>query len=834
MMQIADYRRKGRLLADYLPWAALVAPGIVLNKDGSLQRSFRFRGPDLESASEAELIAACARLNNMLRRFGNGWALFFEATRHPAPGYPQSSFSDAASWLVDQERQARFAGEDGARHHFESSCYLTLCWLPPVDELGRLEQLLLLRPKARESFELRERLAFFRRETDRAFDLLQPILAEIEPLDDEATLTYLHGCISTRRHRVKAPSIPVYLDALLVDTPLVGGLEPMLGEQHLRSLTVLGFPDLTRPGLLDDLNQLAMPYRWMSRFIPMDKPDAERMLNRLRRQWFARRKSMLMLLREVLYQQPAPLIDPDADNKVADADLALQELGGDHVTFGYLTITVTISDASASAAADKLRMVEKVINGAGFATIRESVNAVEAWLGSLPGHLYANIRQPLIHSLNLAHLVPLSCIWAGPERNDHLAGPPLLLAETRGATPFRLSTHIGDVGHMMIVGPTGAGKSVLLALIALQFRRYPDSRIAIFDKGASARLAVLAMGGCFHDFAAAWADGGEAGPGAALLQPLCHIDEPAERSWAVDWVLQLLAQEAVVLTPEVKDAVWSALNSLASAPEAERTLTGLVALLPSRHLQLALKPFTLEGPHGALLDGARQQLALADVTCFEMEALMRQPQVILPVLTYLFHLLEKRFDGCPGLLVLDEAWLFLDHPLFAARLRDWLKTLRKKNVAVIFATQSLADIAASSIAATIIESCPQRIFLPNDRAHEPQLRAIYEGFGLNARQIGLIATASSKRDYYLQSRRGNRLFELGLGPIALSLCAAASPRAQRLIDELLIRHGRQGLLKAWLRKSGLSWAAELAEQYERELSAAASDAGQRVFKEDWS
>ena len=119
----------------------------------------------------------------------------------------------------------------------------------------------------------------------------------------------------------------------------------------------------------------------------------------------------------------------------------------------------------------------------GSSSVRESVNAVEAWLGSLPGHVYANVRQPLIHTLNLAHLMPLSSVWAaGPARNDYLDGPPLLYAETSGSTPFRLSTHVGDVGHQLIVGPTGAGKSVLLALLALQFRRYPGAQVYIFDK----------------------------------------------------------------------------------------------------------------------------------------------------------------------------------------------------------------------------------------------------------------------------------------------------------------------------------------------------------------
>ena len=600
----------------------------------------------------------------------------------------------------------------------------------------------------------------------------------------------------------------MYLDAVLVDTPLVGGLEPMLGARHLRTLTVTGFPTASRPGILDALNEADFPYRWTTRFIALDKADATKLLTKIRRQWFNKRKSIAALLREVLYNQPTQLLDSDADNKVADADLALQALGGDHVAFGYLTTTITVSDEDRGRVEDKIRQVERITGGLGFATIREGVNAVEAWLSSLPGHAYANVRQPIVHTLNLAHLMPLSSVWAGPTRNAHLDGPPLLVGHTAGSTPFRLSTHVGDVGHMMVVGPTGAGKSVLLALIALQFRRYPQSQLYIFDKGLSARAAVLAMGGAHHALGAG--DDGE----ALAFQPLRDIDIPAERAWTLEWVVALLAGEKVLVTPEVKEMVWAALNSLASAPPPERTMTGLALLLQSNALRSAIQPYTLDGPHGRLLDAAESGLALADVQCFETEALLGQASVVAPVLTYLFHRLEERFDGRPTLLILDEAWIFLDHPLFAARIREWLKTLRKKNVAVLFATQSLADVAGSSIAPVIIESCPQRILLPNDRAVEPQSRAAYERFGLNERQVELIARSTPKRHYYLQSARGNRLFELGLGPIALALCGASDPASQKRVDAILAEHGPERFASAFLDAAGLDWAADLTADFD--------------------
>jgi type IV secretion system protein VirB4 len=728
--------------------------------------------------------------------------LLFDAERVEALGYPDSSFPDAASWLVDKERQASFEGE---RDHFESRFHLTLVYLPPVDQADTAARTLLERRDDVQGRDWRQALAGFIAETDRAFDLLAGFMPEVRPLDDAETLAYLHRTISVRPHGVAVPETPMYLDALLADTPLTGGLEPMLGDRHLRTLTVIGFPNLSRPGILDQLNHQDFAYRWVTRFIALDKADATKALTKLRRQWFNKRKSVTALLREVIYNQPVQLLDSDADNKMVDADLALQALGGDHVAFGYLTTTITIADADRLRAADKVRSVERIVNGLGFTTIREGVNAVEAWLGSIPGHVYANVRQPLIHTLNLAHLMPLSSVWAGPARNPHLDGPPLLFAETSGSTPFRLSTHVGDVGHMLVVGPTGAGKSVLLALLALQFRRYRGAQVYVFDKGFSARAAVLAMGGAHH----ALGLGGDAGQRAIAFQPLRHIDQPDERAWAAEWIGALLAHEKVLVTPEVKEAVWSALTSLASAPGEERTLTGLSLLLQSGALRSALAPYTLEGPFGRLVDAAEDDLAIADVQCFETEGLMGQEGVVAPVLTYLFHRLEERFTGRPTLLVLDEAWIFLDHPLFAARIREWLKTLRKKNVAVLFATQSLADIANSSIAPAIIESCPQRILLPNDRAIEPQSRAAYARFGLNERQIELISRATPKRHYYLQSARGNRLFELGLGPIALALCGASDPATQARIDAQLAGHGAADFAARFLRDAGLDWAADL-------------------------
>ena len=802
MMNLAEYRRSTTRLADFLPWAALVDEGVILNKDGSFQRTARFRGPDLNSAVPAELVAVAGRINNALRRLGSGWAIFVEAQRHSAGRYPVSSFPDAASALVDAERKAEFE-EEGA--HYKSSYFLTFLNLPPPEDAARAERFLYEGRERGENADAREILRGFVDRTDRVLQLVEGFMPESRWLDDAETLTYLHSCISTNRQRVRVPEVPMYLDALLADQPLTGGLEPMLGDAHLRVLTIVGFPSATTPGILEELNALAFAYRWSTRAIMLDKTDAAKLLTKIRRQWFAKRKSIAAILKEVMTNEASALVDTDAHNKAMDADAALQELGSDLIGEAYVTTTVTVWHADPRIADERLRLVEKLIQGRDFTCMVETVNAVDAWLGSLPGHVYGNVRMAPVSTLNVAHMIPLSAVWAGPATDEHFKAPPLFFARTEGSTPFRFSLHVGDVGHTLVIGPTGAGKSVLLALMALQFRRYDGAQIFAFDFGGSIRAAALAMGGDWHDLGGALSEDASE---PVALQPLALIDDAAERGWAAEWLATILGREKVSITPEVKDHLWSALSSLASAPIGERTLTGLSVLLQSSSLKRALQSYCLGGPYGRLLDAEAERLGAASVQAFETEGLIGTGAAA-AVLAYLFHRIEGRLDGRPTLLIVDEGWLALDDENFAGQLREWLKTLRKKNASVVFATQSLSDIDGSIIAPTIIESCPTRLFLPNERAIEPQIAAIYHRFGLNDRQIEILARATPKRDYYCQSRRGNRLFDLGLGEVALAFTAASSKADQALIEQVLAEHGRENFVPGWLEVRGVAWASEL-------------------------
>ena len=406
----------------------------------------------------------------------------------------------------------------------------------------------------------------------------------------------------------------------------------------------------------------------------------------------------------------------------------------------------------------------------------------------------------MINTRNLADLIPLNSVWSGAPTAPcpyYPPGSPPLMLVASGSTPFRLNLHVDDVGHTLIFGPTGSGKSTLLALIAAQFRRYAQAQIFAFDKGRSMLPLTLAAAGDHYEI------GESDGDGAPTLAfcPLSELATDGDRAWASEWIETLVALQGVIITPDHRNAISRQVGLMASANG--RSLSDFVSGLQMREIKEALHHYTVDGPMGQLLDAESDGLSLRSFQTFEIEQLMNMGErSLVPVLLYLFRRIEKRLTGAPSLIVLDEAWLMLGHPTFRDKIREWLKVLRKANCAVILATQSISDAERSGIIDVLKESCPTKICLPNGAARESGTREFYERIGFNERQIEIVATALPKREYYVASPEGRRLFDMALGPVALSFAGASGKEDLKQIAALKSEHGDRWP-ERWLQQRGI-------------------------------
>ncbi len=806
-MLLPEHRRRPKGLADLLPWGAFIAPGTVVNKDGSLTAAFAYRGPDVDSATDEELSGLARHLNRAFLPLGGDWMLHVDAVRAAAAHYPQEgAFPDPVTALIDQERRQQYSR---SASHFETRYVLAVTHMPPPETHARAWGWFVEGAEER-AFDWSDQLGSFQRRLQDLQDALSARL-EIRRLDSEALASHLHLCVTGLSHPIRLSRTPCYLDVLLATEDLTGGFAPRIGRRHIAPIAITGFPAQTLPGILDFLNRLALPYRFSSRWLPLESETAERHLRRYRMKWFQKRRGLIGLLSEILQgegQKEPRFANRDALAMAEDADEAMAEAASKEVAYGYYTPVLILMSEDPSELREATREVQRQVRHHGFGARLEEVNAIEAYLGTLPGHGYPNVRRPLISTRNLADLLPVTSVWAGektcPSPLFPEGSPALLWAATSGSTPFRLTLHVSDVAHTLVIGPTGSGKSTLLGLLLAQWFRYEDAQVFVFDKGYSAMPLALAAGGEHFSIAAERAED-------LSFYPLAEIQEPKERTWAAEWLETLFHLSGAAITPGRRAAIHQALDLLAGAPS--RTLTDLEIRLPSRALREAIRPYTLQGPYGALFDAASDGLTESRFCVFEMSHLMEISQkVVAATLLYLFHRIEQRLDGKPTLLVIDEAWTFLMHGLFSERIGAWLKELRKKNAAVVFSTQSLADIQASEKRHVIYESCPTRILLPNAEAGTDHVRGLYREIGLNDREIQAIAEAVPKRDYYYTSPRGRRLIDLQLGPTALAFLGASDPTSLRRIESLAAGIGPTWPA-AWLEERGLTTqATELARR----------------------
>jgi type IV secretion system protein VirB4 len=807
------------ILPDKLPWQALVGP--VRNTDGSLQLSFRLYGPDLSGQPREVKGSAALRANNAIRRLGAGWVLYSEARRVPATDYPSSRFPHPLAQRIDDERRDWYLSPG---RHFYSEYYLTLRYLPPMGKSSWVQELWVQGQAPTQTTSEQEHIRTFAAEAAHLAGLLAGDQM-LKQLDASETLTYLHSCISHKRHKVAVPRYPLYLSYQLCDSAFRGGLDLQLGPHHLKVISISDFPDRSLAGLLQGLDNLGFEYRWTTRYIATPKHKAKKIMQRIQQQWFSQRKSTTSRIIEQLAGPQEAILDSDAINKAQAIDHARQEIGADIVGYGQLTDVIVVWDRDHGEAERRARVVEELINDAECVARIEELGAEDAWLSSVPGDVSHNPVRPMLSSLNRVHMLPgLLSVWSGPEWNERLNGPPLFYATTGGSTPFRVSTHAGERGNVLVLGPIRSGKTALVGFSAMQFLRYRDARIVMFQVKGGGKCETLCLGGRYIDL-------GAMGPS---FQPYRDIHIRQELEYRQEWTCDRLEEGRIPVSVLVRSFVGNALDKLSRAPVAQRTITELINVMRSLSAKGERTAPPKRGPQGiseglsdetkarrlwhleicealsyycgGILDADHDTPLDASVQCLEWESFLENsPRLVPAVLTHVWHELDRGFTGDPVLFIVDEFNRLVSQELIVSRIDRVVRTYGFRNVAMVVATQAVEDILSVRIGPLLLQSCPTRILLPNGAALSSACRAAYEALGLTPEQIQTIAQARPKRDYFFQREsEGGRLFELQLEGMALEVSGRSRPEHLRLMDQVLAAYGAKDFWRGWLQTCGLS------------------------------
>lgn len=832
-MIFKEYVSKERGLSDLLNYAHLVEDGIIINKDGAYLKVFKFQGPDINSATSTELDTLSQMINRMVTFLGDGWMLHVDEVRIPSRTYPKPGFfPDTVSALIDDERREFYQSEG---EHYENLQFLVFVWKFPQPTVKMAKHWFIEGVDRNEShLDLNKLLDYFNETILKCTQLLHGQLY-FQALNSADLLSYLNICITGSLAPVAVPPSESFLDVVLARQPVVGGYYPKIGHKYLKVLSIVGYLNQeTVPGLLEHMATYPLIYRWSNRFIPLSEASAELELKRYRKQWHNKVKGLVGIMREAILNKPTQKIDNDALSMKNETEMALTLNRNHSVRFGFWSSAIVLMHEDKSLMDMAVKELRGYLIQRGFECIEEEVNAFDAWIGTIPGQGSANVRRIFMTSQNLAHVLPLHTIWTGDAICSSSSllpknSPPVFYAATTGKTPFRFHLDVGDVGHQIMIGPTGAGKSTYLGFLVAQFFRYKNAQVFIFDKDYSHRALTEALEGNYYDIGNAK---------TLAFCPLADLSTPTKKMRAEQFIETLVELQNIPITPSIRSEIHKAMESLSHKNNiGRRSLTVFRSLVQQEDVRNALEFYSLQGQF-KLLDAEdtskdqQNSLNFRHLQSFEMGWLLNQkPDKYIPVLCYIFDQIEstlEEYEGkVPVLIVLEEAWLYVQHPVFANKLRDWLKTLRKKNARVIFVTQSLTDLynpetqSLTPVTATLLESCPTRLFLPNKNM-DSVMQLLYQKIGLNDRQIELIKhIAIPKRHYYVSTPEGNRLIDLGFNEkqsLALAFIGLSKEKSARLI-EMKKTYGTQWIGQ-WLIQNGLeAWAHVWEENYQVQAQA---------------
>lgn len=778
----------------FIPFETLIEDGVIMNKNNGFQSTFKVRFFDLDYLNKEDITLIQERLNNAYKRLPDGYTIHFEVQRNKSDKYPTKNLKNKPypTQIIDKLRENSVKKEI----FYVTEYYITVTYVITNNTENKIENLLLssksvLRKKNQETkeellAEFRNNLKEFKATIELFAEQIKTASISIELLKNEELLGFLYTTINmSKKEKIKVPESRMFLDEYLTVSNITNSEITKFNDEYLKVITINIFPDEVIPRVFNDLENLNFEFRYVTRFIMLSKEEALSILKNFRIYYNAKMKSFFQWFIEAATQREVTNVDTTAIEKMNEVDVATNELKTGNLAYGYYTFSFIIKDKNLEELDKKIQQVKKILNFYDFVAGEDKYNTIDTLFGAIPGNVVNNVRKAPMNTYLLAGIMPMSSIYTGNKENKHLKDIALFTTKTSKEL-FYFNLHNRDIGHTLIVGPTGAGKSFLLSMIAANFLKYDyrkiyeekiikkEAQIFFFDKDASSRVLTYLSGGKFYDL----------GNNEVAFQPLKNIDNISEREFALNWILSILEQEGISSDARTRTIVWDALNTLASVKVESRTLSNLTAYLQSQIIKEALYIYCGNEAYGQYFDNNIDNISNNNFITFEMGDVMNKPKVIAPLLDYIFHKIEtEKLDGTPSLIILDESWLFLKNEKMREKIEEWLRVLRKKNTSVIFATQSLTEISNSPIFAPIVDACKTQIFLPNEKAISTWLE-LYKKFNLTEREIQEINDSIMKQDYLVKTPDGSRLFQINPSSIEIAYLGSSSKNDQNKIIEM--------------------------------------------------
>ncbi|HKR91544.1 VirB4 family type IV secretion/conjugal transfer ATPase [Novosphingobium sp.] len=767
---LKGWRAKEVLAGDRLPYAALVDEHVVLLRDGSVMLSLMVPGLAFETADTDELNAHVATREVLLRSSLDArFVLYHHVIRRRVEIELGGHFEDPLAAHID----ARWRARTGSGALFVNEQFVTLVRRPARGKAGWVDRLSRMM-KNKGGPQVEADPADVRALRAAASAMIASLGAYGARLlgDYEASggacsevLELLSALYNGEMRPVRRPAEGADIGHMLPYRRISFGADALElrganGSGFGSMVSLKDYPDATGPGLTDALLRLPCELVLTETYAPCDRQIArERIDLALRR------------LRSA---------DEEAVAERREMAAARDSLGTGAVSFGDHHLSVLVRADALEALDEVTAACAAALADAGAVAVREEINLEPAFWGQMPGNEQFIARRALISSANMACFGSLHGFAFGQAADNHWGDAVTLLATT-SSTPFFFNFHQGDLGNFTVIGPSGSGKTVVMNFLAAQAQKFAP-RTILFDKDRGAEVFLRGIGGTYSRIAAGHPTG---------FNPLALPDTAGNRAFLRDWLGVLLkanGPEELATIAGAVDAAYHNDPSLRRLSHFRELLAGARRPEPG-DLASRLDAWIDGGEHGWLFDNAQDQLDLsARVLGFDMTALLESPRLRTPVLMYLFHRIEERLDGEPTMILIDEGWKALDDEVFAARIRDWLKTLRKRNALVGFATQSARDALDSKIATALVEQTATMIFMPNARARPEDY---CEGFGLSRHELDLIRTLPAhSRCFLIRQSDASVVVRLDLSgmPEVLAVLSGRESTVRKL-DQLRERYG---------------------------------------------